>query len=55
MRRMNKNTTKIMDTCFNSIHNPLHDPHPHQETRHPTNLVFPPRPPKPHPHLEVLS
>ncbi len=44
-----------MDTCPNSAHTLLHDPQPHEETWHPTNLVFPPQPLQTHPHLEVLS
>ncbi len=39
----------------NFTHTLIHDPQPHQETQHPTNLISPPHPLQTHPHLEVLS
>jgi len=39
-----QNIIEIMDTCPNFTHTLLHDPQPHQETQHLTNLKSPPQP-----------
>jgi hypothetical protein len=45
-----QNTTKIMDTCPNFIHNLLHNPQFHQKIQHPSHPICSPCPHQTHVH-----